>query len=94
MLTWEGVRGERFVYARYFDQQPVVEYLHDLKTDPDQLINLVTDKKQAQTLKEMRSRCDDGWENRNRHKNHASIRCWLSDQGRHFRRWGDEVKAV
>ena len=57
-LTWEGVRGQRYVYARYFDQQPVSEFLHDLKEDPDQLKNFVGDESYAETLKAMRSRCD------------------------------------
>ena len=35
---WEGVRGERYVYARYLNQD--YEFLHDLKSDPDQLKNL------------------------------------------------------
>lgn len=58
-LTWEGVRGQRFVYARYFDQNPVVEYLHDLEQDPDQLINLVDVPQMKTTLQEMRNKCDD-----------------------------------
>ena len=57
-LTWEGVRGKRYVYARYFDQVPPVEYLHDLQTDPDQLRNVVKDKGYQNPLQEMRSRCD------------------------------------
>jgi arylsulfatase A-like enzyme len=57
-LTWEGVRGERYVYARYFDQKPVFEFLHDLQTDPDELKNLATDASHAGTLAEMRKLCD------------------------------------
>jgi len=59
MLTWEGVRGQRYKYARYFDQQPLSEFLHDLKTDPDELQNLVNDEAYAATLQKMRSRCDE-----------------------------------
>src|SRR5690606_26501133 len=44
---WEGVRDQRWVYARYFEQKPVFEFLHDLKTDPDQLKNLAGDPKYA-----------------------------------------------
>ena len=33
---WEGVRGPRYVYARYFEQQPPFEFLHDLQADPDE----------------------------------------------------------
>lgn len=54
---WEGVRGERYVYARYFNQSPAYEFLHDLKTDPDQLTNLVSKKDYGTILGEMRKRC-------------------------------------
>jgi arylsulfatase A-like enzyme len=57
-LTWEGVRGERYVYARYFDQQPAFEFLHDLQTDPDELTNLAVDSAHAGTLSQMRALCD------------------------------------
>ena len=55
---WEGVRGQRYVYARYFQQTPPHEYLHDLKNDPDQLKNLVNDPAYAKALKRMRKRCN------------------------------------
>jgi arylsulfatase A-like enzyme len=55
---WEGVRGERYVYARYFGQQPVFEFLHDLKTDPDQLVNLATNPEYKNILAQMIKRCD------------------------------------
>jgi arylsulfatase A-like enzyme len=58
LLTWEGIRGERHVYARYVDQRPVFEFLHDLQTDPDELKNLATDPAHAATLAEFRARCD------------------------------------
>jgi arylsulfatase A-like enzyme len=58
-LTWEGVRGERYVYARYFDQKPAFEFLHDLQLDPDQLKNFSTDPKHADALKTMRALCDE-----------------------------------
>lgn len=54
--TWEGVRDERYVYARYDSQEPVYEFLHDLKHDPDQLTNLVDDPKYANRLKKLRKR--------------------------------------
>ncbi|MEZ6066341.1 MAG: DUF4976 domain-containing protein [Planctomycetaceae bacterium] len=53
---WEGVRGERYVYARYFQQEPIVEFLHDLEHDPDQLVNLADDAGHAETLEAMRGR--------------------------------------
>ncbi len=53
---WEGVRGRRYVYARYFQND--YEFLHDLETDPDQLENLAADPKHATSLQKMRNRCD------------------------------------
>jgi len=55
---WEGVRGERYVYARYFEQEPVFEFLHDLRTDPDQLVNLASNPEHQDILARMRKRCD------------------------------------
>lgn len=55
---WEGVRGERYVYARYFENLPDGEFLHDLKADPLQLKNLVNDPVHANVLKQMSDRCD------------------------------------
>lgn len=55
---WEGVRGQRYVYARYFDHLPEGEFLHDLEQDPLQLVNLAHDPNHAKLLAEMRIRCD------------------------------------
>ena len=57
-MSWEGVRGKRYKYARYLDQDPVYEYLHDLKNDPDELVNLANDAEYAAQLKLMRQRTD------------------------------------
>ncbi len=56
---WEGVRGERYVYARYFEQTPPYEVLHDLRTDPHELRNLAADPAEAATLSKMRARTDE-----------------------------------
>jgi arylsulfatase A-like enzyme len=56
---WRGVRGERFTYARYYEQDPVYEFLHDLKNDPDQIKNLANDPEHAAVLKRMRARTDE-----------------------------------
>jgi arylsulfatase A-like enzyme len=56
---WEGVRGERYVYARYFENLPEGEFLHDLEKDPLQLKNLVGDPAYEKTLAAMRGRCDE-----------------------------------
>lgn len=55
---WEGVRGSRYTYARYFEQSPVYEALFDLQSDPDQLNNLANNPAHAETLQRMRRRCD------------------------------------
>ncbi len=54
---YEGVRGERWVYAKYFEQEPAYEFLHDLESDPDQLKNLAGDPAYASQLETMRRRC-------------------------------------
>lgn len=53
--AFEGIRNERFKYARYFDHGNV-EFLHDLKNDPDELVNLADNPEYAATLKAMRQR--------------------------------------
>lgn len=55
---WEGVRGERYVYARYFEHRDDGEFLHDLAVDPLQLRNLARDPESAGLLARMRARCD------------------------------------
>lgn len=54
----QGVRGERWVYARFDEQEPVYEQLFDLKTDPQQLHNLAGDSKYKSILADQRARCD------------------------------------
>ena len=49
-----GIRGERYVYANYYEQSPQYEYLHDLEKDPSQVINLVGDTEYIEVLEEMR----------------------------------------
>ena len=56
---YEGVRGERYVYARYFQNLPEGEFLHDLKEDPLQLKNLAESPEHAAILKKMQARCDE-----------------------------------
>lgn len=56
--AFEGIRNEKFKYVRYIDDENY-EFLHDLKSDPDELINLADDPKHADTLKEMRTRTDE-----------------------------------
>lgn len=51
---WEGVRGERYVYAHYFEHDH--EFLHDLETDPKQLKNIADDPAYKDVLEDMRER--------------------------------------
>ncbi len=53
---WEGVRDERYVYARYFGQNPVYEYLHDLRKDPKEIHNFINYKDYSGILEKMRGR--------------------------------------
>lgn len=55
-ISWEGVRTERYKYARYVDQLVEDEFLHDLQADPDELVNLARDPQHADTLKALRKR--------------------------------------
>ena len=56
---WEGVRGQRYVYARYFEHLPEGEFLHDLESDPRQLRNLAGNPASTAILRRMRARCDE-----------------------------------
>ncbi|MFK8113157.1 MAG: sulfatase-like hydrolase/transferase [Rubripirellula sp.] len=55
--AFEGLRNERFKYVRYFDHGGH-EFLHDLKSDPDELVNLASDPAHRETLTAMRTRTD------------------------------------
>lgn len=52
---FEGIRTERYKYARYFDHGNY-EFLHDLQEDPDELINLAGKAKYQSILEELRSK--------------------------------------
>ncbi len=54
---WEGVRNDRFIYARYYEYN--YEFLHDLNADPDQLRNDASNPEYSKTLKQLRSRTDE-----------------------------------
>jgi arylsulfatase A-like enzyme len=53
--AYEGLRNERYKYVRYIDHGNR-EFLHDLKNDPDELINLADDPAYATTLQDLRER--------------------------------------
>ena len=56
---WEGVRGTRWTYARYVGRGAAGEFLHDLEADPLQLVNLAGQAESAETLEQMRARCEE-----------------------------------
>jgi choline-sulfatase len=56
--AFEGVRNARFKYVRYVDNGER-EFLHDLKNDPDELVNLADSPEHAVMLKAMRQRLDE-----------------------------------
>ena len=62
---WVGMRTERYKYARYFSQNPSYEFLHDLKNDPTELKNLVSDSDYKDILKRMRTKVDSFVESSN-----------------------------
>jgi arylsulfatase A-like enzyme len=53
---WEGIRTRRFTYAKYFQQDPPFEFLHDRQSDPDQRRNVVDDAEYAEDLAQLRER--------------------------------------
>lgn len=54
-----GLRGERWVYARYYEQEPPFEQLFDLDADPNELTNLAADEAYAEVLSELRAKVAD-----------------------------------
>lgn len=54
-----GLRGPRWVYARYYRQEPAYEQLFDLERDPLQLVNLASDPEHAAVLASQRKRCEE-----------------------------------
>ena len=55
---WEGVRTSQYKYARYFEQDEP-EVLHDMKSDPDEVVNVAKDPKYADVLKTLRRKTDE-----------------------------------
>ncbi|MHC4438706.1 MAG: family 78 glycoside hydrolase catalytic domain [Planctomycetota bacterium] len=55
---WQGVRTPRYKYARYFEQVPAFEFLHDLKADPTEFKNLALDPRYGDVLAKMRAKTD------------------------------------
>ena len=53
--AFEGLRNENYKYVRYFDHENH-EFLHDLKNDPDELVNLAGNPDHEDVLVAMRQR--------------------------------------
>ncbi len=54
---WRGVRGERFTYAHYYEED--YEFLFDLKRDPTQFQNLAKYPNHRSTLEQLRARAKE-----------------------------------
>jgi len=52
---WEGIRTKRYTYARYFEQQPPYEFLHDRQADPDEVENFASDPEYVDVLQRLRN---------------------------------------
>jgi arylsulfatase A-like enzyme len=59
IIKHEGVRNDRFKYARYFERNPLYEELYDLQNDPLEAVNLGADPAFADVLMELRARTDE-----------------------------------
>lgn len=55
--AFEGIRNQDFKFVRYVDHEGH-EFLHDLKNDPNELINLANDPDHKATVDAMRNRLD------------------------------------
>ena len=55
---WEGIRTDQYTYAKYFDQDPPYEFLHDRSADPDQLKNVANDEEYAEVLRALRDQTE------------------------------------
>jgi arylsulfatase A-like enzyme len=54
----QGVRTDRYKYFKYHEHDPVIEELYDLKTDPREQNNLVSNPEYATVLADMRNRTE------------------------------------
>ena len=59
IVKHEGVRGQRYKYARYFELDPVYEELYDLNADPLETNNLATDAAYKEEVDRLRKRTDE-----------------------------------
>jgi arylsulfatase A-like enzyme len=55
----QGVRTDRYKYFKYHEHNPVIEELYDLKSDPHEMNNLVSNPEYASVLADMRARAEE-----------------------------------
>ena len=51
-----GVRTDRYKYFKYFEHDPVIEELYDLKVDPLEQNNLASDARHSEVLSRLRDK--------------------------------------
>jgi arylsulfatase A-like enzyme len=54
-----GVRTERYKYFKYYEHDPVIEELYDLKADPSEMNNLISNPEYAAVLSKLRKQTED-----------------------------------
>jgi arylsulfatase A-like enzyme len=69
----EGVRTERYKYIRYFEANPVLEELYDLREDPLETVNLVNSPRHRPILEQLRRRTN---QLRDQYGGEFSARLW------------------
>ncbi len=59
IADYEGIRTQRYKYARYIEQDPVYEEVYDLEADPHEEHNLVDKPRYSQLVRRLRKRTDE-----------------------------------
>ena len=59
IADYEGIRTQRYKYARYIEQDPLYEEVYDLEVDPHEEHNLVDKPQYSQLVRQLRKRNDE-----------------------------------
>ncbi len=59
IADYEGIRTQRYKYARYIEQDPLYEEVYDLEADPHEQHNLVDKPQYSQLVRQLRKRNDE-----------------------------------
>ncbi len=54
-----GVRTDRYKYFKYYEHDPVIEELYDMKADPSEQYNLISNPEHAEILAKLREQTED-----------------------------------